>query len=62
MSAMFPVGIGTFEKLVLCFGRDIGASADGREFGGPLAPNYSPVAGADVNGATAIFKTISKPL
>jgi len=57
---MFPVGIGTFENYAV-LGRDIGASADGREFGGPLAPNYSPVAGADVNGATAIFKTISKP-
>ncbi|MCL2865755.1 MAG: pyruvate-formate lyase [Lachnospiraceae bacterium] len=57
---MYPCGIGTFENYAV-LGRDIGASADGREFGAALAPNYSPVAGTDVEGPTATFKSITKP-
>jgi pyruvate-formate lyase len=57
---MFPVGIGTFENYAV-LGRDIGASPDGRGFGEQLAPNYTPTPGVDVNGPTAIFKSISKP-
>jgi len=57
---MYPVGIGTFENYAV-LGRDIGASADGRGFGEALAPNYTPTAGVDVNGPTAVVKSITKP-
>lgn len=57
---LYPCGIGTFENYAV-LGRDIGASADGRAFGDPLAPNYSPVAGADLKGPTAAIKSITKP-
>jgi formate C-acetyltransferase len=57
---LFPVGIGTFENYAV-LGRGLGASPDGRLAKGPLAPNYSPTAGADVNGPTAVFKSITRP-
>ncbi len=57
---MFPVGVGTFENYAV-LGRDTGASADGRECGGALAPNYSPSPGVDINGPTAVIKSITKP-
>ena len=57
---MFPVGVGTFENYAV-LGRDIGASADGRGFGEALAPNYTPSAGVDLNGPTAVVKSITKP-
>lgn len=57
---MFSCGIGTFENYAV-LGRDIGASANGRCFGDALAPNYSPVAGQDVEGPTAAIKSITKP-
>lgn len=57
---LFPVGIGTFENYAL-LGRETGASPDGRYSGDPLAPNYSPTPGSDLNGPTSIFKSITKP-
>ncbi len=57
---LFPCGIGTFENYAV-LGRDIGASANGRKNWEALAPNYSPVAGTDLNGPTSVFKSISKP-
>jgi len=57
---LFPVGIGTFENYAV-LGRGLGASPDGRLAKGPLAPNYSPTAGADVNGPTAVFKSATRP-
>lgn len=57
---MFPAGIGTFENYA-ALGREIGASPDGRYFGDALASNYSPSAGADVEGPTAVIKSITKP-
>lgn len=57
---MFPCGIGTFENYAV-LGRDTGASANGRGNWEALAPNYSPVAGADLKGPTSVFKSISKP-
>ncbi len=57
---LFPVGIGTFENYAV-LGRGIAASPDGRNARGPLAPNYSPTAGADVNGPTAAFKSATRP-
>jgi len=56
----FPVGIGTFENYAL-LGREIGASPDGRYFGDPLATNYSPSPGVDINGPTAVFRSVTKP-
>lgn len=57
---LYCLGVGTFENYAV-LGRDTGATPDGREAGGPLAPNYSPSAGVDVNGPTSIFKSIAKP-
>ena len=57
---LYPVGIGTFENYAV-LGRGIGASPDGRLARGPLAPNYSPTAGADTNGPTAIFRSVTRP-
>ena len=57
---LFPVGVGTFENYAV-LGRDIGASADGRGFGDPLATNYTPYPGVDVQGPTAIIKSVTKP-
>ena len=57
---MFPCGIGTFENYAV-LGRDTAATPNGRADWDPLAPNYSPVAGADLNGPTSVMKSISKP-
>ena len=57
---LFPVGIGTFENYA-ALGRDTGASADGREAGGALSPNYSPSPGMDKEGPTAVLRSITKP-
>jgi formate C-acetyltransferase len=57
---LYPVGVGTFENYAV-LGRGIGASPDGRLARGPLAPNYSPVAGADRNGPTAAFRSATRP-
>ncbi len=57
----FPVGIGTFENYAV-LGRGIAASADGRTNGAQLAPNYSPNPGADIEGPTAVIKSITKPI
>lgn len=56
----FPCGVGTFENYA-ALGRDMGASADGRYFGDPLAPNYSPQPGADIKGPTAAIKSCTRP-
>ncbi len=56
----FPVGVGTFENYA-ALGRPIWASADGRYTSDALASNYSPQPGYDVEGPTAIFKSITKP-
>lgn len=42
------------------FGQITGASADGRRAGKPLSDGISPVQGADVNGPTAVIKSVSK--
>ena len=57
---LFPVGIGTFENYAL-HGRTIGASADGRLAKEALASNYSPTPGSDVEGPTAVIKSVTKP-
>jgi formate C-acetyltransferase len=57
---LYPVGIGTFENYAV-LGRGIGASPDGRPARGPLAPNFTPTAGADANGPTAVFRSVTRP-
>ncbi len=57
---MFTCGIGTFENYAV-LGRDIAASVDGRRFGDPIAPNYSPTPGMDKEGPTATIRSITKP-
>lgn len=47
---------GTFEHYHH-FGRDCGASADGRHYMDTFASNYSPSLGADKNGPTAVIKS-----
>src|SRR5665648_171273 len=56
----FVSGIGTFENYA-ALGRDISATPDGRYQGDPVAPNYSPMPGLDVNGPTATIKSVTKP-
>ena len=41
-------------------GQDIGATPDGRLKGQPTADNVSPAAGSDMNGATAVLKSVAK--
>lgn len=53
-------GIGTFENYAV-LGRPIGATPDGRMATDELASNYSPVAGSDVEGPLAVFKSITRP-
>jgi formate C-acetyltransferase len=56
---LFCLGVGTFENYAV-LGRDTWATPDGREAGGPLAPNFSPTAGMDVNGPTSVIKSVTK--
>lgn len=51
---------GTFEHYGH-FGRDCGASADGRHYMDSFASNYSPSLGADKNGPTAVIKSATHP-
>lgn len=41
-------------------GKSVGATPDGRHAYEPLSDNASPVAGRDVNGPTAVIKSLSK--
>lgn len=56
---LLSCGIGTFENYPF-FGRNIGASADGRLAKDAIAPNYSPFFGRDIDGPTAILKSAVK--
>jgi formate C-acetyltransferase len=44
----------------IMFGEAVAATPDGRRFGEPLSDGVSPVAGRDVNGPTAAFKSVAK--
>lgn len=57
---LLPCGIGTFENYA-ALGRNLSATPDGRKSAEPLAPNYSPTAGVDVEGTTAVIKSATKP-
>ena len=51
--------IGTF-SWIIGIGKRIGASADGRGYGEPIAANASPVPGADLSGPTAAINSYLK--
>ncbi len=55
---LFSCGIGTFENYA-ALGRPIGASPSGRFAKDALASNYSPVPGVDIQGPTAVIKSIT---
>ena len=54
------VGCGTFESYAN-FGHRCGASADGRHAYDTVSSNYSPSVGLDINGPTAVIKSITHP-
>ncbi len=49
-------GVGTFEHGPR-FGRNVGASADGRAYRAPISSNYSPSLGLNRNGLTAAYQS-----
>ena len=51
--------IGTF-SWIISIGKHIGASADGRKNGEPIAANMSPAAGADISGPLAAINSYLK--
>lgn len=53
----FTVGSGTFAQYAY-FGSSCAASADGRNSGEPLAPNFSPTSGTAMNGEGAILESL----
>lgn len=55
-----PLGIATFETY-MSIGHNIGASCDGRKKGAAVASNYSPSVGADLNGPTAVIRSVTRP-
>lgn len=57
---MLSAACGTFEHYVM-FGRDCGASADGRPYMYSVASNYSPSLGVDVKGPTATIRSATSP-
>lgn len=54
------VGCGTFESYAN-FGHRCGASADGRHAQETVSSNFSPSVGLDINGPTAVIKSITHP-
>lgn len=54
------VGCGTFESYGN-FGHRCGASADGRLSQQTVSANYSPSVGLDINGPTAVIKSVTCP-
>ncbi len=56
---IFPCSVGTFSWYSM-IGREVGASADGRHAGEPVAPNFSPAPGTDVSGPTSAINSYVK--
>jgi len=54
-----PCSVGTFSWYSM-IGREVGASADGRFAGEPVAPNFSPAPGTDVSGPTSAINSYVK--
>ena len=59
-SFILSSGIATFEH-GLHFGRNVGATPDGRLFRAPISSNFSPSLGLDLTGPTAAMKSMTKP-
>lgn len=63
---LFPFYGGRYKGLIALgnagcsMGEDVGALPDGRKSAAPLADGFSPVQGRDVDGPTAVLKSISK--
>lgn len=55
-SMKFMPGVGTFSWFI-AVGEGTGASADGRRLGEPVASNFSPSAGAMINGITGAIQS-----
>ncbi len=53
---LFPCSVGTFSWYT-SIGREVSASADGRRAGEPIAPNFAPAFGMDLNGPTAAIQS-----
>jgi choline trimethylamine-lyase len=56
---IFPCAVGTFSWYSM-IGREVGASADGRFAGEPVAPNFSPAPGTDISGPTSAINSYVK--
>jgi formate C-acetyltransferase len=56
---IFPCSVGTFSWYAV-IGKEVGASADGRHAGDPIAPNFSPAPGTDVSGPTSAINSYVK--
>jgi choline trimethylamine-lyase len=56
---IFPCSVGTFSWYP-SIGTEVGASCDGRFAGEPIAPNFSPVFGSDLNGPTSAIKSYAQ--
>jgi formate C-acetyltransferase len=56
---IFPCSVGTFSWYAM-IGKEVGASADGRHAGDPIAPNFSPAPGTDVSGPTSAINSYVK--
>lgn len=56
---IFPCSVGTFSWYAM-IGKEVGASADGRRFGEPVAPNFSPAPGTDISGPTSAINSYVK--
>ena len=56
---IFPCSVGTFSWYAM-IGREVGASADGRHAGDPVAANFSPAPGTDISGPTSAINSYVK--
>ncbi|NQW16905.1 MAG: hypothetical protein HQ478_05400 [Chloroflexi bacterium] len=56
---IFPCSVGTFSWYSM-IGKEVGASADGRYAGEPIAPNFSPAPGTDISGPTSAINSYVK--
>ena len=56
---IFPCSVGTFSWYSM-IGKEVGASADGRHAGDPIAANFSPAPGTDISGPTSAINSYVK--
>ncbi|MDP7226917.1 MAG: pyruvate formate lyase family protein, partial [SAR202 cluster bacterium] len=56
---IFPTSIGTFSWYAM-IGKEVSATSDGRQSGDPIAANFSPVVGRDLQGPTAALNSYLK--